>query len=920
MDEHDELVKEFLIESYENIDSLDEDLMSLEENPTDPGILARIFRAVHTLKGTGGFLDFNNLVSITHAGESLLDALRSGEIVADSDIVNVLLELVDAIREVLAEIESSGKDGDEVYAELIKSLNAIKEGNELTSNSTSQDPMLEMKIPLPAKEPKSEVPGIQIDENAPDVSHEEDVQEYLDETFDYLEETETKIASLDFDKATCDALMDETRAQVGSTNFIGYIKLAKFLASFRKKLLDVNVENAPLDPNTQRILQAYLNVATQALKHVKKTGKETDQDYQSIVDQLIEAQKSEELVSQPADPSPVVQTDAPAETSTPELTRSEEPESTQPETPSSQTPVAKERTSEEPAKSVRKENTIRVNVELLDTLMNLVGELVLARNQILQFTSADANIALTKSSHNLNLITTELQESVMKTRMQTLSTIWKKFPRVVRDLAKTCNKQAKVEMEGADTELDKTIIEAINDPLTHLIRNSVDHGIESPEERVKKGKPPYGTLRLHAFHEGGRVNIEISDDGAGINPEKIKKKALESGVITQAEAARMSDREVLNLIFKAGFSTAKEVSNISGRGVGMDVVKTHIERIGGSIDIQSKVNHGTTLRIKIPLTLAIIPALIIKVRGERYALPQVNLLELVRLEGNQITSDIEFIDATPVYRLRGELLPLVYLSDALGLEQPEIQEKENGSEVINIVVLQAEDQQFGLIVNEVVDTEEVVVKPLSKLIKHIDVLAGATIMGDGKIALILDVVGLARQGGVMANSEQIQSLNQKSMRLDDGPELTILLIAKLGEDRRIGVPLSMISRLEELDAANLEHVSNTDVIQYRNRLMPLIRLDKAMGARSTNSADNELLHVIVCEKNGVMIGLVVDEILDIVNEYITSTEGTGIVQSVAIIQDKATEIVNIQELIDQVDTRLFEMQSSAQSNFGKASL
>ena len=540
--------------------------------------------------------------------------------------------------------------------------------------------------------------------------------------------------------------------------------------------------------------------------------------------------------------------------------------------------------------------------------MNLVGELVLARNQILQFTSTETNVALAKSSHNLNLITTELQEGVMKTRMQTLGTIWKKFPRIVRDLAKTCRKQAKVEMEGADTELDKTIIEAINDPLTHLIRNSVDHGIESPEERIAAGKPAQGSLRLYAYHEGGRVNIEISDDGAGIDPEKIKNKALHSGLITQAEAARMSDREILNLIFKPGFSTAKQVSNISGRGVGMDVVKTHIERIGGNIDIQSKVGQGTTIRIKIPLTLAIIPALVVKAHGERFALPQVNLLELVRLEGEQIKSEIELIHGTPVYRLRGKLLPIVYLAQELGLQPPEEGlEPTEESEVINIVVLQAEDHQFGLIVNEVVDTEEVVVKPLSKLIKNISVLAGATIMGDGKIALILDVVGLARQGGVMSSQEQIQGKNSEHITDSEISRMTILLIARLGISRRIAIPLSMISRLEELEPSLIEHVGGKEVMQYRGRLMPLERLSKLMNIPRDPVSDNqEFIQVVVCEKNGVMIGLVVDEILDIVNETIATHKRTGIIQSVAIIQKKATEVLNIQEIINQVDTAMFE--------------
>lgn len=507
----------------------------------------------------------------------------------------------------------------------------------------------------------------------------------------------------------------------------------------------------------------------------------------------------------------------------------------------------------------------------------------------------------------------------MKTRMQTIGTIWKKFPRVVRDLSKQCNKQARVEMEGEDTELDKTIIEAIKDPLTHLIRNAVDHGIESPDDRVRAGKPPEGTLRLRAFHEGGHVNIEISDDGRGIDPEKIKKKALANGVVSQAAASRMSDREVFNLIFLSGLSTAREVSNISGRGVGMDVVKTYIERIGGSVDINSKLGQGTTIKIKIPLTLAIIPALIVKVKDERFALPQVNLLELVRLEGDQIETDIEMIHETPVYRLRGKLLPLVYLDQELGLDQVVDVVDESGEHtsahdqaVINIVVLQAEDQPFGLVVNEVVDTEEVVVKPLSKLLKHVSTYAGATIMGDGKVALILDVAGLARKGGIMSHQDNHRSKSDANAHKDEA-QLTTLLLARVDADRQIAIPLSMIARLEEIDPSKIEFTGRQEIVQYRGHLMPLVHLADVLHLpKRRSSEDDESLQVVVCAKNGVNVGMVVDEIVDIVDERVSLQDRAGVIKSIAIIQNKATEFLSVQEILDSVDTGIFELTEGQQ--------
>jgi len=555
--------------------------------------------------------------------------------------------------------------------------------------------------------------------------------------------------------------------------------------------------------------------------------------------------------------------------------------------------VAKQTPAASPPGSVNVSDTaIRVDVAQLDKLMNLVGELVLARNQIVQFTVQYQDATLLNAAQRVNAITTELQESVMKTRMQPIGNVWAKFPRIAHDLALELGKEVQLVMEGKDTELDRTIIEAIKDPLTHLVRNAIDHGIEPPAARRAAGKPEQGVLTLRAFHEGGQVNIEIIDNGRGIDLEKVKEKAIQRLLISPDQAARMSHRELFNLVFLPGFSTAEKVTNVSGRGVGMDVVKTNIERIGGSVDVSSETGMGTTIKIKIPLTLAIIPALIVMSSGERFAIPQVSLLELLRLEGDDSTRGIEDVFGAPVYRLRGKLLPLVRLDAVLRLE-PSAK-----TDVANIVVLKAGDRQFGLIVDKITDTQEIVVKPLSKHLKGLPVFAGATIMGDGMVALILDAFGLAQharivaQGGRGAAGESAAPVAEKAA----SSTRQSLLVFSLGTDHRFALPLSSVGRLEKFQISQIEREGSREVVQYRGQIMPLIRLTSLLGGSDAASGE---LPVVVCSVNQHHYGLVAGRIEDIVEETIAvqnEKHRPGILGS-AVIHGRVTEMLDVAAIL-----------------------
>lgn len=732
MSELQEATKEFLIESHENLDQLDADLVELEETEAPAEALGRIFRALHTIKGSCSFLGFPHLEALAHAGEDLLGKLRDGKLDLNPPITNALLGMVDAIRTMLSTIENTGHDDGADQHSLIELLNRL---------AISQHPSGTI---VANREPQ------------------------------------------------------DGRAGAEPVDFA----LGEGVAVLSSDSTPPPLESKPVPSG----------------------------DGSAVYDA-----------------------------------------------------------------------SVRINIDLLDKLMAVAGEIVLARNQILQYSQQHDDPAFLNTCRQLNLITTELQEYVMKTRLQPLGNVWSRFPRLVRDAAQICGKKVHLEMEGSETELDKALIEAIRDPLTHLVRNSIDHGIESPAQRLAAGKKEEGRVRLRAYHEGGQVNVEVSDDGGGIDPERIRHRAVEQRLITDEQAARIGTQTLLGLIFLPGFSTAATVTTVSGRGVGMDVVKTNIERIGGSIDIQSTVGQGTTVRIRIPLTLAIIKVLVVSSAGDRYAIPQVSIVELVRVEGDKARKGIQRVHGVLVYRYRDSLLPLVNLNQVLEVTNDS---REDGA--VNIVVLQAADRQFGLVVDGINDTQEIVVKPLWKHLKSVTCFAGATVMGDGRVALILDVFGLAQRAGAVAGIQDWSVVATTPPAALREERASVLLIEGRGGER-MAIRLSQVARLEEFPQARVERVAGRRVVQYCGQILPLLDVDAALRSALPSERqpvahlpqEKEAFQVVVYARPERPVGLVVERILDIVKQdgEVRGPSSRRGVEHTAVIQGRVTEMLDVEELI-----------------------
>jgi two-component system, chemotaxis family, sensor kinase CheA len=731
----DDLLKEFLIETNESLDTVDVELVRFEQDPNNAEILGNIFRLVHTIKGTCGFIGLPRLEALAHAAENLMSKFRDGTMAVTGETVTLILFSIDRIKDILVQLEKNEREPEGSDADLIRALEHV-------TQQGSSAPGDKRPTPVPQNLGRPLQPG--------------------------------------------EVTLEELERVFLETPGPAPVAAAK-----------------PVTP----------------IKSPVKDEQTTDDD---------------------------------AEKDKPD------------------TPLANQ--------------SIRVNVDTLETLMTMVSELVLTRNQLLDIVRRHDDSEFKVPLQRLSNVTAELQDGVMRTRMQPIGNAWQKLPRIVRDLCTELGKEIELEMHGADTELDRQVLERIKDPLTHMVRNSADHGLEAPADRIAAGKPEKGTIRLNAYHEGGHIIISIADDGRGLDTKRIKEKALANGLATEAELDKMSELQIQKFIFTPGFSTAQKITSVSGRGVGMDVVRNNIDQIGGSIDVHSVQGRGLSFTIKIPLTLAIISSLIVESGGERFAIPQLSVIELVRVHAKS-EHRVERIKDAAVLRLRSKLLPLVRLSSLLHLDgETAIPDKSF------IVVTHVGAQMFGVVVDKVFHTEEIVVKPMATKLRHIGMFSGNTILGDGSVIMILDPNGISQAVGAGITSADSITADAETGPASAGARALSLLVFRAGTHEPKAVPLSLVTRLEEVDCKKIELSNGRHMVQYRGQLMPLVRMSDEVQIKREGAQP-----LLVFSDGNRSMGLVVDEIIDIVEEKLDIQVGSDRVGALgsAVVRGQATEIIDV---------------------------
>ena len=829
-----EEMEEFKAESLELLENAEKNLLSMDNGGDFRTAFDSLFRCFHNLKGAAGMMELLKLQSHTHKLEEILMGFKDGSEIPKPHI-NLFLRGIDASRALI--------DGVEVDFDFNVSVEAVTAQAEDLIKSTSPTIKVLVEEQKPAK---SELPR-------------EAIEEFLSECDEIIERISNNLQIVEsghYKKKSIDEIYRDIHSLKGSAYLFSYKKMGD-LAHYMESSLE-KVRNGSHSPS-----KALINALFRSLELVEKYVSLTRSGALNPTLDLLIPGIEKMLTWASEDLPPFTHTAEIEKKDAPEVIDEAQIQLIQPETLIDEAvsqPILKEvqNTGNVKEKESEGASSIRVHVALLDNLMTLMGEMVLVRNQVLQFSNKSEDLEFISMSKRLNVVTSEIHGEMMKTRMQPIGNILGKFNRVVRDLSQELRKNINLTLSGSETELDKSLLETIKDPLTHIVRNSCDHGIETPDLRRKNGKTEVGNISIKAYHEGGQVIIEIQDDGKGLHRDVILKKAIEKGLVAQADAAQMTEKQVFNLIFEPGFSTAAQITNVSGRGVGMDVVRTNIERIGGTVELASVPGVGTTTKFKIPLTLAIIPALIVNSGSGTYAIPQVRLDELVRVEQSSVSNKIEMLHGAPVFRLRGNILPLVDLNNILNPDSTS--DYRDGT--LNIAVLNAEQISFGLIIDRIQDTVDIVVKPLNRLIKSLQIYSGATVLGDGSVALILDVPGIAKVARLGSsgtrNHENTQTNADKPKTSADMQDY---LLVRLQSPTKHAFVLGFVHRLEEFKRSAVEYSGSVPVVRYRDVILPLVSVNEQLGYKSVVD-ESKTMSVIVVKKAEAMFGLIVDEIVD----------------------------------------------------------
>ncbi|MFQ5328945.1 MAG: chemotaxis protein CheW [Thermodesulfobacteriota bacterium] len=890
-DSNDEILAIFIEEATEHLEVIEPALLSIEVSGSnsDPEIINTIFRAVHSVKGSAGFFGLQKITELAHRMENLMAKVRDGSIAPTPDVVGPLLSGLDKLQIMIGDVSSS--EDVEIAGE-VAGIEAVMSG--VDSSLTDS--------PSPEAEQKS---------NGADEWHEGSSGEPLEE-----------LSGIAWDVNEYQSIKDEAIANghnlfsITFTLPTGSDKKSTALAETKTFLGSIGSIVAAMPDVREDVVSAEL------------CSEDEEVRYTLLLSTVIEKGILVEALNVPDENIMAIDLKGDSQTVTANETVSgdgammEEKKTIKQESGEASTAtIGRAVTKKRADKGASSTESVRVRVELLDKIMALAGELVLGRNQLLrQYSDRKNNAILIAHSQRV----TELQESVMKTRLQPVGAVFSKFKRIIRDIAKTVNKEINLVLDGEDVELDRSIIEVLSDPLTHMIRNSADHAIESPDERERCGKERAGTICLRAFHEGGQVIIEVEDDGAGIDAEKIKEKALQKEIISEEDAKGMSAKELVNLIFHPGFSTVSEVSQLSGRGVGMDVVKKSFEKLGSTIDLSTTVGDGTLFTVRLPLTLAILPSLVVTVNSHTFAIPQVDITEIVRIKEGEAASKVEFIEGEAVYRLRGKLLPVIKLADVLDIKDPTSSSakaegckgnchsgashhddsegvKSSSQAIQRLIVLRYGTNHLGLLVDTVLDPEEIVVKPMPHLVKICKTFSGATIMGDGRVAMILNIGGIIDKAGFRFDSIEKRALEfEEEERKRAMEERQNLLIFKNPNEEYFGLSLSMISRIEKISADQITSVAGKRFVQFRDKSIQLIAVEEHIKGNRLCNLEGDL-YIVIPKAMKDKVGIVAQEIVDVIETVLSldsdSIESPTVLGS-TIINDKMTLVIDVYTLLD----------------------